>query len=106
MEAFISDTDRQLPLLREKLQPGDTVYTVLRYTEENGSVETQYIKCYLIPRPVCVTEEVAGALDLPYDPKHDALRVPNEGTDAEYNIVHRLGLRLCDNSEAFRQERL
>ena len=94
------NTHEARELLLQHLQPGDIVFTVLRYTDEK-----QYIKCYVIPRPICITEEVARVIDCSFDTKHDAMGL-NARDDAEFQLVQFLSQRLFGNETALRQERL
>lgn len=81
--------------LRTIINPGDTVYTVLRSVSRSGMSRTvDVIKIDKDGNPCRLTHSVAVALDFTYDRKQEALKVQGCGMDAGFEVVYHLGRAL------------
>jgi len=92
--ARYSKTERASAIdrLREMLNPGDTVYTILRHVSKSGM--TRHIGLVIIRDGYTLhpNYNVAAALDLPL--KRDAVSVSGCGMDMGFHIVYNLGMVL------------
>lgn len=80
--------------LLEFIKPGTTVYTVLRHVSSSGM--SRRIDCFVIRKnkPLCLTHQVAKALDYQQS-KHDgALVIGGAGMDMGFHVVYSLGQAL------------
>lgn len=91
--------------LRKMIQPGDTVYTVLRYVSRSGM--QRGIDLYIIGedrRPRWITAYVGKALDRPQSRKdwqeQRGLSICGCGMDMGFSLVYDLGRALYHNGNA------
>ena len=83
--------DEALARLREVLQPGATVYTILRHVSASGM--TRWISPIVIRdgQPFDLTHLVRIALGWPASPKHEGLKVGGSGMDMGFHLVYSIG---------------
>jgi hypothetical protein len=97
--------------LRKLIQPGDTVYTVLRHVSRSGM--TRGIDVYFIPsttngdkpEPVWITAYVGKAIDQPqpyeYWRKSMGLKIGGCGMDMGFHVVENLSWALYGYGEGY-----
>jgi len=85
------------------LKAGDTVYTSLLHVSKSGM--SRLIDLYAVRenQPLCITWNVAKAIDATYDRRGNALRVSGAGTDAAFATVYRLSHTLFGDGYALKQ---
>ena len=86
--------DEAREYLRSMIQPGGTVYTVLRHVSRSGMYRA--LDCYVMTdgEPLRVSYWVAKAIGFKYDRKHEAIGVGGCGTDVGFEVVYNLGRAL------------
>jgi hypothetical protein len=82
--------------LRERLKPGDTVYTLMRSVSRSGMRRTFDVYMSRDNQMACVTYSVAKACRYGLD-NHGRIVVGGCGFDAGYDIVYSLGRALWPN---------
>lgn len=102
MRVTKQERDDAIARLSEILQPGDTVYTVLRHRARSGMYRT--LDVYFFepcpergPRAVekyRLTALVAKACGYRYDQRHEAIGVKGCGFDAGHDVVYNLTMTL------------
>lgn len=92
--------------LRALIQPGDTVYTVLRHVSRSGM--QRQLSVYAIGedrRPIYLTAYVARAIGAPLKRGYnDTITRNGCGYDAGHDTVHHLAYVLFGDGGALRQE--
>lgn len=100
--------------LREWIRPGDTLYTTVNHVSRSGMYRTVQIRAILPEssrgeRAVSVLFlgfNVATALGLRYDRKHEGIGMGGCGYDAAYQVIHDLSMLLFGASDKLRKETL
>jgi hypothetical protein len=89
-----TERSESLERLRGSLSPGDTVYCILRHrSRSNMSRVLQLVK--MTPDgPYYLGWNVSTALGIPYDKKHEGLRIGGCGFDAGHEAVYSLARAL------------
>jgi hypothetical protein len=82
------------------LKEGDTVYTILRAVSASGM--TRWIGLVVVRdnRPLCITWNVARALDSVYDRRHEAMKTEGVGLDHGFQAVTHLARTPFNNPDA------
>lgn len=80
--------------LREMLQPGDTLYTVLRSVSRSGMKRTLDVYVMRDNEPLRLTWWIATACGFSYDKRHEAIAVAGCGMDVGFEVVYNLGRTL------------
>lgn len=83
---------RQIELLRKKLKPGSTVYTVLRKVSSSGM--SRQISCLISSEKGKIEDIsylVASAIDCKRNPDNGALKIGGCGMDMGFHVVYSLG---------------
>jgi hypothetical protein len=85
-----NDISEARDYLRRTINDGETVYTVLRHVNREGTARA--IDVFLIHegRPFRLTYSVAQALGYSYSRNHEAIWSRGGGQDMGYEIVHNL----------------
>lgn len=101
-----AERDHAINKLREELQPGTIIYTVLRHMIQSGTV--QWLEFYHISDNQLsrITWEVTQVIGGTYCRKHDAFRAALCGMDAGVSAAYTLGEVLYANRHAFKHQRL
>jgi hypothetical protein len=91
----VAERDEAMIKLREILNPGDTVYAVLRHRSAGGM--TRHIDLYKIAEgePLCLSYWAGHALGLPVNVgNHEGIKIGGCGMDMGFELVYRLSGRL------------
>jgi len=90
------ETERHdaIELLRKNIQPGDTLYTVLRHTSKSGMYHVIDVYTMKDNTPLRWSWSVASAINCRYDRKHEGIGVSGCGMDMGFDIVYNLGYAL------------
>lgn len=91
-----TERDEARERLRELLQHGDTVYTVLRHVSRSGM--SRVIDLYVIKdnRPVWLSGHVGHALGYSRDKTWSGIRVNGGGMDMGFDVVYNLSSSLFE----------
>jgi hypothetical protein len=96
--------------LRTYINPGDTVYTVLRSVSRSGlsrTISTHIMRSDDITGKPVITDcswAVAKLLGLKMDPKTGGVKVAGLGEDMGYHLVYRLSTTLGYGFDGIRQD--
>lgn len=82
------------------LNPGDTVYTILRHVSRSGMSRRISIYVFL-GEMICIDDYVADVLGWPY--RKDGIVVGGCGMDAGFHLVHTLAQTLFSNGYSLKQ---
>jgi ribosomal protein S12 methylthiotransferase accessory factor YcaO len=101
-----AERDHAIDKLREELQPGTIIYTVLRHTSRSRTA--QWIEFYHINGNQLsrITWDVTQVTEGEYCRKRDAFRATSCGMDAGFSATYTLGQVLHGNGRAFSHQRL
>jgi hypothetical protein len=87
-------------LCSEYLNPGDTVYAILRHVSKNGMCRFIDLVVVKENRPLRITWDAAKTLYMTYDHKHEAIPVKGCGFCPAHFLVADLAWWLFGNYEA------
>lgn len=77
--------------LREMLQPGQTVYTVIRHVSASGMMRVIDLFTIKDNEPQRITWLACEATGAPYNRKHEGMRMDGCGMDMCFAAVYNLG---------------
>lgn len=89
-----NETAEAIAILKEILQPGDAVYTIVKSVAKSGMSRT--ISCYVIKdnEPRWISRLVAKATDSNYDDDKEAVKIGGCGMDLGFALVYELSRAL------------
>lgn len=85
--------------LRKILNPGDTVYTVLRHRSASGMSRVIDFFVFRKNEPLRLTWSIGKAADYSYNRKYEGLAVGGCGMDMGFSVVYNLGRALWPNGD-------
>jgi hypothetical protein len=83
--------------LLEELNPGDTVYTVLRHVSNSGMLRTIDLYVFKNNEPRYLSYWVAQLLDRKLSDAHQGVKIEGCGMDMGFSLVHSLSYALFGN---------
>lgn len=89
--------------LRQCVQKGDTLYTLLRRASPSGMSRTIQVVSIKDNEPAWLGYNVALALGLPYDRINEGVKVRGAGMDMGFALVYDLARVLFDDGYALNQ---
>jgi hypothetical protein len=99
-----AERDYAVTSMREALQPGAVIYTVLRSVSASGmsrTIDLYYVKDGQVIR---ITWSAAKILESTYDRRKEALRVCGCGTDTGFDTVYNLSYCLFGDGYALNHQ--
>jgi hypothetical protein len=84
------DRDEAIDKLRERINPGDTIYTVMRHVSRSGMMRAIDVYEMHEGAPHRISYPVAQAAGLTYSRKHEAVRMDGAGMDMGFALVYEL----------------
>lgn len=82
--------------LRRHINPGDTVYTVLRHVSRSGMYRVFGVYVIQNGSLLRIAPNVSKALGMKYDTRHGGVGVGGYGMDGGFEVVYNLGRVLFD----------
>jgi hypothetical protein len=96
-KAQIAERDEALERLREWLEPGDTVYTILRHVSRSGMSRSISVVRDSEDGPHDFTYLAARVLGYRVDERNGGLKAGGCGMDMGFHVVYSLSSRLFPN---------
>lgn len=77
-----------LAFLKEKLKPGDAVYTKLCSVSRSGMSRNVDVYIFQDNEPVCINRHIANITPFRFNDKHGCLSINGYGFDAGFKVVY------------------
>jgi hypothetical protein len=90
--------------LKEYLNKGDTVYTVLRHVSRSGMYRVISLIAIKDNQPVILDGLAANILPEGYDHRHHGCKASGAGMDMGFHLVYELGYALFGDGYALKQK--
>lgn len=104
------EREEALASLRESISEGKTIWTMLMHRSASGMSRVIQIIVFSIHgeevSPLYLGYNAAKALDLPYDKKHEGIKMGGCGYNAGLEIVSRLSRALFGESDKLKERAL
>ena len=83
-----------------KIEKGDTIYTVLAHVSSSRMLRVVRLIWIKDNKPFDISFRAAQALELPYDERHEGVRVSGCGMDMGFAVVYDLAMKLFGDGYA------
>jgi hypothetical protein len=93
-KAQIAERQEHIERLRDKIKPGDSIFTVLKHVSKSGMYRVIDVYRMEDNEPIRISFGVAMATDMGYDRKHEGVKASGCGMDMGFEVVYNLGYSL------------